>query len=131
MTDWNEIPNFSAQEFRCKCGCESDGIDEDFVYKIQDLRDRCNFPFRITSGYRCEDHPAEAKRAAEGKIGPHTTGRACDVAVIGHDAYTLIKHATNMGFTGIGVQQRGDKRFIHLDDLAEADGFPRPWVWSY
>jgi len=131
MIDWNDVPNFSADEFKCKCGCEANEIDEDFVYKLQDLRDRCNFSFRITSGYRCPNHPAEQKRTEQGKVGAHTTGRACDVAVMGSDAYTLIKHATNMGWTGIGVQQKGDARFIHLDDLSEKDGFPRPWIWSY
>ena len=131
MMDWNEIPNFSADEFTCKCGCEANEIDEDFVYRLQDLRDRCNFPFKVTSGYRCPNHPNEIKRTEEGRIGAHTTGRAVDIRVSGHDAYTLIKHATNMGFTGLGVQQKGENRFIHLDDLTETDGFPRPWTWSY
>jgi hypothetical protein len=33
-----------------------------------------------------------------------------------------------MGFTGIGVQQKGSRRFIHLDVLQNP---PRPNVWSY
>jgi hypothetical protein len=31
-------------------------------------------------------------------------------------------------FTGIGIQQKGGARFIHLDDLT---GVGRPTVWSY
>ena len=131
MVDWSQIPSFSADEFTCKCGCGVEQMDETFIYKLQDLRDRCGFPFRVTSGYRCSGHPVEAKRAAAGKVGAHTTGNAADIAVTGSDAYTVIKHATNMGFTGIGVQQKGASRFIHLDDIYEVDGFPRPWVWSY
>jgi hypothetical protein len=36
-----------------------------------------------------------------------------------------------MGFSGIGVSQKGDSRFIHLDDLEDSNERPRPWVWSY
>ena len=37
------------------------------------------------------------------------------------------------GFTGIGAQQAGEKRFIYLDDIQPEDDFhvPRPWIWSY
>jgi hypothetical protein len=35
------------------------------------------------------------------------------------------------GFTGIGVQQKGGGRFIHLDNLPNGPGQPRPTVWSY
>jgi len=36
--------------------------------------------------------------------------------------------ALELGFTGIGVQQKGTGRFPHLDTLEEP---PRPNVWSY
>jgi hypothetical protein len=37
------------------------------------------------------------------------------------------------GFTGIGIQQTGEGRFIHLVDIQPEDEFhvPRPWIWSY
>ena len=34
-------------------------------------------------------------------------------------------------FTGIGVNQKGDSRFIHIDDIESTQKRPRPWVWSY
>ena len=35
------------------------------------------------------------------------------------------------GFTGIGVNQKGGGRFIHLD-IAEIENYsPRPHIWSY
>jgi zinc D-Ala-D-Ala carboxypeptidase len=131
MVDWSQVPSFSEAEFTCKCGCGVEKMDETFIDKLQELRDKCGFPFRITSGYRCSEHPVEANRAARGKVGAHTTGQAADIAISGGDAYTLIKHATNMGFTGLGVSQKDGTRFIHLDDIYNVDGFPRPWVWSY
>jgi len=42
-------------------------------------------------------------------------------------AHRLLVLACAAGFTGIGVAQKGNGRFIHLDDLQEG----RPAVWSY
>jgi uncharacterized protein YcbK (DUF882 family) len=81
----------------------------------------------VTSGYRHPTHPIEAAKAAPGA---HSTGRAVDIAVQGADAVRLIALAIAEGFTGIGVQQKGSGRFIHLDDLPSG-AFPRPTVWSY
>jgi uncharacterized protein YcbK (DUF882 family) len=55
----------------------------------------------------------------------HSQGRAVDVLVTGSDAYTLVKLALAHGFGGIGVQQTGDGRFIHLDNREV------PSIWSY
>jgi hypothetical protein len=35
------------------------------------------------------------------------------------------------GFKGIGVNQKGNGRFIHLDIGEMEDGRPRPHLWSY
>ena len=59
-----------------------------------------------------------------------STGRAADVAVHGVDALRLLQLALQCGFTGIGVQQKGGGRFIHLDDIS--NGYlPRPALWTY
>jgi zinc D-Ala-D-Ala carboxypeptidase len=63
--------------------------------------------------------------------GAHSTGRAIDIAVQGEKAHQLLKKAFSMGIGGIGVNQKGSGRFIHLDDLDETDNHTRPWVWSY
>ena len=130
MSVWDDLENFSESEFTCSHSGETK-MDDDFLYRLQDLRTKCGFGFRITSGYRSPEHPIEAPKAELGKLSPHTTGRAADILIRGSQAYTLLKHATDMGFTGIGVSQTGNTRFIHLDTLTETDGFPRPWIWSY
>ena len=70
---------------------------------------------------------------AVGGAGPHRTGRAIDLRVHGSLALMVVRIALSEGFTGIGVSQKGDhtKRFIHLDDLTDVPGQPRPWIWSY
>jgi zinc D-Ala-D-Ala carboxypeptidase len=80
---------------------------------------------KITSGYRCPKHPIEAKKAAPGA---HSTGLACDIGVSGSEAYQVLSLAMELGFTGIGVQQKGTGRFIHVDLTV---GQNRPTVWSY
>lgn len=120
---------FKLEEFTCKCGCGGNKIDPVFVQKLDTLRGLYGKPLVVTSGYRCPDH--NARVSATGRAGPHTTGHAADLAVARGDAYLLLKEALSLGFTGIGVQQKGGGRFLHLDDLPSAPGQPRPTVWSY
>ena len=93
--------------------------------KIQQLRDKYGKPMTITSGYRDVTHPIEAQKE---KAGIHTMGLAADVACNGQEAYHLLKLAFDMGFTGIGIAQKGHSRFIHLDIYTKP---PRANVWSY
>jgi zinc D-Ala-D-Ala carboxypeptidase len=94
------------------------------------LRCTVGFPLVVSSGYRCPSYNASISKT--GTRGPHTTGRAIDLLVTSEDALTVVGEAYNLGFTGIGVSQKGDhkKRFIHLDDLSSPE-FPRPTIFSY
>ncbi len=101
-----------------------------FLAHIDELRHRCGFPFVIPSGYRTPAY--NNKVSSSGFAGAHTTGKACDVGVSGDKAYRLLEEAFKMGvFTGIGINQKGANRFIHLDTCTVADGLPRPAIWSY
>lgn len=105
-------------------------MDADFMRDLDRLRAVVGFPLAISSGYRC---PAYNTRiSSTGSDGPHTTGKAVDVPIVGARALELLTTAEALGFTGIGVNQRGphNKRFIHIDKLTPQEG-PRPWVWSY
>lgn len=118
---------FSSEEMKCShTGLEK--MDAGFMELLTELRAAYAKPMRVTSAYRDPTHPLEAKKS---KPGAHTTGKAVDIAVARGEAYELMHLAFAMGFTGIGVQQKGDGRFIHLDNMTEEDGFPRPTVWSY
>ena len=118
---------FTELELKCT-HCHKDGMNAAFMQKVEDLREEMGFPFIVTSGFRCENHPIEARKAS---AGAHTTGKALDISVTGTDAYMLLEGALRAGFTGIGVNQKGESRFIHLDTIESEDGRPRPWVWSY
>jgi len=125
--DWADYKNFSRSELACK-HCGRAEMDSDFMSKLQNLREVYGKSMMITSGFRCKEHPIEARKE---NPGAHTTGHAVDIAVRGSDAHKLLGLAIEHGFTGIGVQQKGDGRFIHLDDIIDDERFPRPWVWSY
>ena len=127
--NWNDYPNFSASEFRCKHTGKCD-MDETFMEKLQNLRDVYGKPIYITSGYRHHTHPLEAKKPNP-KQGAHTTGKAVDIAIRGHEVHELVGIAIAHGFTGIGLRQHGDSRFLHLDTLDHTESQPRPWIWTY
>lgn len=140
------IRYFTANEFRCKCfmqlpagqGCGGDTkMDMAFIKLLDEFRDFCGFAFRITSAYRCPDHPIEAKKEHPG---PHQTGQAVDIAVWGHSAYDLkmalgkfVPSEPRLGFFGVGENQKGniDSRFIHLDMCENTPYRPRPHCWTY
>jgi zinc D-Ala-D-Ala carboxypeptidase len=122
--DWNRFPNFKAAEFNCS-HCGKNEMKPEFMAKLQALRTQYGKPMRVTSGYRCPQHPIEARKAAPGA---HASGCAADIGIEGRDAHRLLSLAMSIGFNGIGVQQKGSGRFLHLDTL---EGPTRPTIWSY
>jgi len=121
-------PNFSFSELACRETGEC-VVDEVLVDCLQRLRDKVG-PVTVTSGYRSSVHSVE--RAKE-RPGTHAMGLAVDVACAGKEAFAVLQTALDVGFTGIGVSQKGENRFLHLDIVTHLDDFPatRPSVWSY
>jgi zinc D-Ala-D-Ala carboxypeptidase len=121
---WND---FTPKEMACR-GTGKLMIVPEFMQRLQLVRNTMEIPLIVTSGYRSPEY-----NTSVGGGYPHTTGRAVDIQISGKDAHRLIKVATNWGFTGIGVKQKGAYagRFIHLDDLETDGDTRRPWIWSY
>lgn len=123
------MAKFSRTEFACKCGCGENKISDLFMRKINELGALVPFPVKVSSGYRCPAY--NSKVSTTGSNGPHTTGEAGDFAVSHAEAYQFLMAATRVGFSGIGVNQKGSGRFIHLDCLPNSAHHPRPRLWSY
>lgn len=122
-----ESPYFTSEEMSCShTGLEK--MDARFMEMLTELRVAYAKPLRVTSAYRDATHPIEAKKT---KPGAHATGKAADIAVERGEAYEVLKLALEIGFTGIGVAQKGSGRFLHLDICEPEDGMIRPTVWSY
>tara|TARA_R100000231_G_scaffold35321_2_gene31281 strand:+ start:2002 stop:2373 length:372 start_codon:yes stop_codon:yes gene_type:complete len=119
--------NFNLDEFACR-HCGKNLISHNLVDKLQSLRTELGFPFVITSGFRCTEHPNEINKS---KPGTHAMGLAVDILSHGEQAYQIVATAPKHGFTGIGVNQKGQGRFIHLDIAEVNHGKLRPTIWSY
>ena len=133
MIDWSLYPNFTEDEFRCRgtdcCDGRAD-MHPIFLALLQAARSDLGFALNITSGYRCPVH--NARVSSTGERGPHTTGKAGDIAISRQPAFFLLGWAmAQKAITGIGLKQHGSSRFIHLDILTEPEHAPRPTIWSY
>jgi len=113
---------FTPEELQCPC-CKEFKMNVEFMIKLNKLRADLGFPFIITSGYRCEKHNKEIGGA---KHSAHLTGNAVDIAVSHEKALDIVSEATSYGMNGVGVSQKGQGRFIHIDDKHES-----PTIWSY
>ena len=127
--DWSKSKYFKANEFTCShTGTEN--MDQDFIDKLNILRDTYGKPITISSGYRDSTHPVEAAKK-DPTAGAHVSGKAADILIDRADAFKLLSLAFVVGFTGIGVNQKGGARFLHLDTIEGSPARPRPTVWSY
>ena len=122
---------FTEDELKCS-HCGKSGMDPNFMARIEALREQLGFPFPVNSAYRCPEHPIEVAKA---RPGAHATGKAVDIAVKREEAYRLLQivfrsdvFRSDWNFTGVGINQKGSGRFIHLDTVSEGI---RPTVWSY
>ena len=98
---------FSLDEFVCSETGEQDMCPE-FLKALSHLRQICDFPFVITSGFRSKNHSSEKSKKTPGT---HTKGIAADIKVSGGaQRLALVKHASAMGMS-VGVA----KTFVHVD----------------
>ena len=135
-------PNFRPAEFVCRCAkCRAVGgrdaalvfmlatISPQLLDALQGIRDGRGFGLKITSGVRCKNHPAEARKKRPG-TGAHCGGAAADVACSGPRAFAILRAAmADESIVAIGVKQTGVGRFLHLEVASKKR--PQPTVWSY
>lgn len=121
--------DFSDAEWTCKNGCG--GLPpQDFQDEVQLLREAWGKPLVISSGFRCSKYNQAV--SSTGPHGPHTRA-AVDFQVEPEHVWDFVRLAISLGWTGIGINQRGPigGRFVHLDRLPNAQDCPRPRFWSY
>lgn len=100
--------DFARVEFQCPC-CMKCAMRPEFMDALQRLRDEYGKPIRINSGYRCANHNARVRGAAESQ---HLYGNAVDIACDNiFDRDRLIELAFKFGFTGKEISPV----HVHLD----------------
>ena len=112
--------HFSANEFTCKCGCNTNYVKRELVDKLEKVYEYLDNTERgvnaiiITSGYRCPRHSVAVGGSADDA---HTKGIAADFYAldksgIRYESRIVAAVCEYIGFTGIGVI---DKTAVHAD----------------
>ena len=111
---------FKIEDFDCQETGNNEMVEE-FIHRLDELREACGFPFIVTSGYRDpKGHPIEKRKA---RPGTHAQGIAADIRVSGGAQRRKVgEKAIELGFNGIVVA----KTFVHVDIRQTA-----PVMWSY
>jgi len=113
-------PQFKKHEFVCPhCGIED--MDYKFMVKLYQARVISNFPFLITSGYRCEEHNTKIGGA---KNSAHLSGKAADI----NDNRDPVKRARIMNCCkAAGIKQFEVSRDGHIH-VMDDDTKPTPFL---
>lgn len=95
---------------------ETEGLNENFVKKLDQARDIAGIPFQITSGLRS----LEKNQSLPGAAGTssHLTGLAVDLRVENdHEVYLIIHACEEVGITraGIYVDAGNAPTHVHVD----------------
>ena len=123
--EWRESwENFQPKEVSCS-HCGELKIHEDIMDLLQEGRGVLG-QLSLNSAYRCSTHNAAVSKT--GANGPHTTGKAVDIAVRDSQHRKQLIEYFAPKVQGLGIA----KSFIHIDILYEEDGFEmRPNSWGY
>lgn len=118
--------HFTEDELKCKFSGEK-GMNWAFMQKLEALRLEWGRPMHISSAYRSSEHPAERAKSSPGYHHGKSAeggGEAVDVLIDRGEAVEFLRLAIKY-FNGIGISQKGERRFIHLDNREH------PMIWSY
>lgn len=112
--------HFSKEEMNCNCGC---GFvpPQEFMDRLEKLREAWGKPMTITSAARCRTYNAKVGGVPDSQ---HVLGHAVDIALPNTERWALVKLAMEQGWGGIGVANS----FIHLDIRPVMEG--RVWIYS-
>lgn len=118
MDEWK----VTVDEFECKCGCGTNGVNIDFLRKLNEARFLTDTPFIINSGFRCHKHNEKIKGS---RTSSHLKGLAADIyCEDSRNRYYILRALLDVGFNRIGI----GKNFIHVDDDKTKDPSV---IWLY
>ena len=114
---------FKESEFqRCSPACSLQDMRQDFMDKLDALRERAGIPLVLNSAYRTVAHE---KKMGRNGASAHTLGCAADIRCNSDgNRFAIIRAAVELGFTRIGIA----KTYIHLDNSA---GHSQRVAWMY
>ena len=108
--------HFHSSEFRCKCGCGKIKIDENLVYKMENIFSKLNASkCIISSGYRSPDYDIEIG----GFLGKHSEGLAADCVYYDKNGKLIpseIVICVAFDLNELKGIAKVDKYYVHLDN---------------
>ena len=109
---WDKIKYFKKEEFRCRCGCGADEMDETLILEADDVREHFGAPITVSSGRRCKNHNARVGGVANSR---HTTdpGKAMDFCVKGKSSKTVLEYVQKK--PNIRYAYAIDGSYVHMD----------------
>lgn len=116
---------FSEREFqRLTPPCSLQDMDQTTMDMADAAREKCGFPFVITSAYRSSEWDKARKRSGNGA---HTKGKALDFKCPKDDSvkrFNMVVALLDAGFKRIGIGEN----YIHADN---DDTKAQNVIWTY
>ena len=107
---WDDIKYFKKSEFRCKCGCGSDTMNETLVRVADRVREHFGKPITVSSGRRCANHNARVGGVSNSR---HLSGKAMDFCVSGKSASQVLEYVQKQ--PEIRYAYAIDSGYVHMD----------------
>lgn len=107
---WSNIKYFKKSEFRCKCGCGADDMNETLIRVADRVREHFGRPMQVTSGRRCANHNARGGGVSNSR---HLSGKAMDFCVVGKTAAQVLDYVKSQ--PEIRYAYDIDGTYVHMD----------------
>ena len=107
---WDDIKYFDKSEFRCRCGCGADTMEEKLIRVAERVRDHYGRPVTVSSGRRCANHNAKVGGVSNSR---HLSGKAMDFCVVGKTAAQVLDYVKQQ--SEIRYAYAIDGTFVHMD----------------
>lgn len=122
-----QLKYFKIEEFKCPC-CGLNNMDVNLLIALDLLRERCKFPFAITSGCRCVSHNMVVGGKSDSAHTPDKNGvcHAVDIQVpTSGQRFIFLDNLKSVNIIKrIGIANS----FIHIDNHPD---LPQNVCWLY
>lgn len=107
---WDDIKYFKKSEFRCKCGCGADKMEEKLIRVADRVRGHFGKPVTVSSGRRCSKHNANVGGVSNSR---HLSGKAMDFCVSGKSSAQVLEYVQKQ--SEIRYAYAIDGSYVHMD----------------
>ena len=107
---WDDIKYFKKSEFRCKCGCGADDMNETLIRVADRVREHFGKAITVSSGRRCSTHNSRVGGVSNSR---HLSGKAMDFSVSGKSATQVLEYVQKQ--PEIRYAYAIDSGYVHMD----------------